>query len=433
MESDSESSLSETRGEWVIGLCEVGDPASFLLSYTCSPCALAYARTNLDDSSCIFNLMCLPICCLPVSRWLMRTAYDIEAAQGSEAVDCLQSTFLPCCVVNQMFQTSAQYGNTSHGGGYFSNVRDFHLTLGTCKDELGDVDSCCDTSCAINYVGNTSLCMYSFLCCPCAISEVMDLSMGMPTFYGCFCITPCAARNLVRYHFRVHGDDLLQEVCMPAVASLALWAGTTSILAPIPVMGLMLPEVYAEAKLRGKTNIRKYLTYGGHEAFVPYESYNTTAYSPEEEFLLNSRSRDDATLNSEVDAKSHASADGSFSALSKASLGANTDTREVGQSQGSKKDRKNSNTKGLGDLAQGQPAPHGRGKLKRRHLPRAGRVMLAQQWDRDIPTAETNYEIRQPVYRPREGELAGEACAEKALEGPGSGTAHEAAPLPPGS
>ena len=393
--SDSDSSVAayERSGEWVIGLCEVGDPASCALSFFCSPCALAYSRSNLDDSSCVFNLLCLPYCCMPVSRWLLRTAYDIKPALGSDSMDCIESSFLPCCVVNQMFQTSASYGNTSSGGGHFSNVRDFHLTLGSCKDEIGDID---------NYIGNTCLCLYSFLCFPCATSESLDLAMGMPQFYGCCCVTPCAARNLVRYQFRIRGDDLLEEVCLPTVAGLALWAGTTSILAPIPVLGMMLPESYAETRFRGRTGGNKYLTVGGHETFVPYESYHATAYGAEEEEerLLNTCSRDDMTVNSEADAQSYFSADFSLPSLhsaataatGKASIGMRVETRGP--------ERRKDKEKGLGDPTIEKPA-RGPKKLKSRHLPRANHAMLAQQWDREFPSAETSYEVRQPIYRPK--------------------------------
>ena len=421
MESDEDDSQYdnwseplEEQGKWVIGLCEVGDPASCVLSYICSPCALAYARSNLDDSSCMFNLICMPICCMPVSRWLLRTAYDIEPAQGIEAMDCVESAFLPCCVVNQMFQTSAQYGNTSHGGGYFSNVRDFNLTCGTCKDEIvSDFDGC--GVCATNYVGHTSLCMYSFICCPCAISEIMDISMGMPSYYGCCCVTPCAARNLIRYHYRVRGDDILEEMCVPIVASLALWAGTTSVLAPIPVLGLMLPEAYTEAKFRGKTRINKYLTYGGHETFVPYDNYNATAYNPEEEFLLGSQSRDDMTVNSELEAMS--AADCSLSVVSKASSNTKMDVREGNKVPGNIKEG-SSSSKGIDDLSHGQPRARRTRKIQPRHLPRANSVMLARHGDLNIPSAETSYDVKQPKYHSERHGLTGSGRDEKASKKP---------------
>jgi hypothetical protein len=42
-----------------IDLFDIGDPSLCCYSYCCCYCASAHARTNLDGSSCCFNLFCL--------------------------------------------------------------------------------------------------------------------------------------------------------------------------------------------------------------------------------------------------------------------------------------------------------------------------------------------------------------------------------------
>lgn len=44
---------------FLVSLCDVGNVCLCLYSYTCFPCARAQARTNMDGSSCCFNLWCL--------------------------------------------------------------------------------------------------------------------------------------------------------------------------------------------------------------------------------------------------------------------------------------------------------------------------------------------------------------------------------------
>ena len=68
--------------EWELSLFEIGELQTCILSYIFAPCAIAYARNQLDESPIIFNLFCTSIC---TNRWLVRTAYGIngEAETGT--------------------------------------------------------------------------------------------------------------------------------------------------------------------------------------------------------------------------------------------------------------------------------------------------------------------------------------------------------------
>ena len=81
---------------WAISLFEIGDIGTCLYSYCCTPCALAQARTNLDGSSCCFNICFLTSC---PERWMIRTAYGIH---GNAWEDCFIPCACPCCVANQV-------------------------------------------------------------------------------------------------------------------------------------------------------------------------------------------------------------------------------------------------------------------------------------------------------------------------------------------
>lgn len=39
--------------------------------------------------------------------------------------------------------------------------------------------------------------------------------IGMPFFMGCCCVNMCAARNLIRYQYRISGDDFIEELVIP--------------------------------------------------------------------------------------------------------------------------------------------------------------------------------------------------------------------------
>jgi hypothetical protein len=94
--------------DWEIGLYDSGDVLYCFYSYFCCPCALASSRSYLDDSSWLYNIFCSKIC---ITRWLIRSAYSIE---GHVAYDVMASMCCPCCIVNQMLQTTMKHRNLSN-------------------------------------------------------------------------------------------------------------------------------------------------------------------------------------------------------------------------------------------------------------------------------------------------------------------------------
>lgn len=223
--------------QFAIGLFEIGDCSSCLCSYICCPCALASARSHLDDSVYVFNIACLPCCCITPVRWMIRTAYDIP---GDAWGDCLRSVFCPCCTINQLLQTSYKRGNTSVSGGVAHNSRDFSFFFGTCSNDL---PTCC----------------YTTLCVPCATGASLQVATGMPYILGCCCVTPCGARNIIRYQYRLAGDDVLDELCAPLAASLLLFSMFATPLVVLPIFSAHSTQIYNEAQYRGRTTQPKYL------------------------------------------------------------------------------------------------------------------------------------------------------------------------------
>jgi hypothetical protein len=226
------------------------------------------ARTNLDNSSCLFNLMCLPICCMPTSRWIVRTAYDIE---GDETDDLFSSLFLPCCTVNQLYQTSKQLGSDSIGGNDF-NVREYYLTETLCRDDLHSLS---------NNMSNCMMCAYSYFCFPLASAQALHDAMGMPYGFGVCCVTPCATRNLIRYHYRIAGDELFEELAVPGLLAAALVAATSLFYLPVLVPGLLLPQVYIESKHHGDAPVyARYLRTDDHDVWARYRHGASRAGGP---------------------------------------------------------------------------------------------------------------------------------------------------------
>ena len=227
----------EDAPQFAIGLFDIGDCRSCLCSYICCPCSLASARSHMDDSVYIFNILCLPVCCITPVRWMIRSAYDIP---GDAYQDCYTSTFCPCCVLNQLLQTSFKRGNTSVSGGYSHNSREFSFFFGTCSN---DVATCCYTS----------------LCVPCATGAALQIATGMPYMLGCCCVTPCAARNIIRYQYRLAGEELMDELCAPIGTTVFLTGLFGSPLTALPILSAYSAQIYNEAQYRGRPSQPKYL------------------------------------------------------------------------------------------------------------------------------------------------------------------------------
>jgi len=181
--------------KFAIELCEVGDCESCLFSYCCSCCAFAQARTYLDESPAILNFCMVSSV---VERWLVRSAYDIP---GDACSDCYTTTFCHCCAANQAYQTAKARGNPVDNGGRYSNVNPFVTPLPPRTATWQDY-------------------AYSCCCMPCATGDMMERAVGMPWYLGCCCVKICAARNIMRYQYRVKGNDVLEEFAAPLGAQI---------------------------------------------------------------------------------------------------------------------------------------------------------------------------------------------------------------------
>ena len=93
------------------------------------------------------------------------------------------TTFCPCCAANQLYQTTSylKFPATNVGPKYNFN-------------EMAQTNNQWT-------LGNT---LYMCCCMPCAVGDSMNRAMDMPWLLGCCCMPLCSARNVLRYHHRVH-------------------------------------------------------------------------------------------------------------------------------------------------------------------------------------------------------------------------------------
>lgn len=131
-----------------------------------------------------------PYCFFLFLRWLARTAYGIP---GTDLDDFLLGCFCPCCSINQVLQTTKSYGYPPKAGKAY-NQQNFSSKLGS---------------------GSCSHCLQTFFCTPCTIGTIAEKGLGMPWWMGCTMLTPCSIRNIMRYHYRIKGNDVLDELCLP--------------------------------------------------------------------------------------------------------------------------------------------------------------------------------------------------------------------------
>lgn len=148
--------------------------------------------------------------------------------------------------MNQLLQTAYKRGNTSISGGMGHNSREFSFFFGTCSNDL-------------------STCCYTTVCIPCATGASLQISTGMPYAMGCCCVTPCAARNIIRYQYRLVGDDMMDELCAPLAASLLLFGMFATPLSALPIFSAHSTQIFNEAQYRGRTTQPKYLV--GHSGY----------------------------------------------------------------------------------------------------------------------------------------------------------------------
>ena len=208
--------------EWSISLCAPGTCNDCMYAYCCTPCALAQSRTNLDGTSCCFNFLLGNAISM---RWMIRTAYGI---QGDDCSDCCTTLCCPCCVVNQMYQTSKILGDP------FGPAPGAHLVRG---QEWAGANEPCDCL----------SCFCACFCLYCTQGRVLQDSMGMSTCMGCCCVNPCFARNMVKVHYRVGkaDDDCCNDACIPCLISAP--SGGAAL---YPYLVYFLMQMAAETKVK---------------------------------------------------------------------------------------------------------------------------------------------------------------------------------------
>jgi hypothetical protein len=72
-------------------------------------------------------------------------------------------------------------------------------------------------------------------------------------------MTPCAARNVLRYQYRLRGDDISEELLGPIAASVALYGLFVTPLMLLPIISSYSNQIYNEVQYRGKSMHQRYL------------------------------------------------------------------------------------------------------------------------------------------------------------------------------
>lgn len=213
--------------DFSISLLDVGDPSACAYAWFCYPCALASARSNLDDSHWMYNMFCLGHV---AERWMIRTAYNIPGGGGQ---DCVVACCCFPCSANQLYQTTKTRGNPTVNGGRSYNKERFERPV----ENRGVLKRFC---CAV-------------FCNPCTTGHAVHMAVGMPFWMGCMCTNMCTARNIIRYQHRIIGHDFLDECVLPSLIVLATGAALFFMpllvcVAPVVVARSMQLQAQAEAR-----------------------------------------------------------------------------------------------------------------------------------------------------------------------------------------
>lgn len=145
-----------------------------------------------------------------------------------------------------MLQTTASYGNPPESGAVY-NRNKFDSSLGKC---------------------DCNLCMRALFFMPCEVAEIAQKGVGMPWWMAFCLLNPCSVRNLVRYQYRIQGNDLMEELCAPC----SYYGGTTCLtccfaflfcpcvsLALCPTYVGFLNQLRAEVDTKGSGEKERYL------------------------------------------------------------------------------------------------------------------------------------------------------------------------------
>jgi len=212
---------------WEISLFQCGSISDCIFACCCPFFASSYTRTLFDGSPFIFNLFCLGF--IP-TRYLIRTAYGIN---GSPIDDCLKGIFCPCCSSNQLYQTVKKKGRLDDYNTIKYNYFESHQNASLC------IDYC-----------------KAMVLFQCYTAKALEISVGMPYALGLCCMNPCSARNIIRYHYRIDGHDIIEECLLPAclftLASASLSCGF-----PCGLCCVVPPLLETVVKVKSETTYRE--------------------------------------------------------------------------------------------------------------------------------------------------------------------------------
>jgi hypothetical protein len=85
----------------------------------------------------------------------------------------------------------------------------------------------------------------------------MEEAMGMPFWMGCCCMYPCAARNAMRYHYRIRNDEgeCCEDGCVPfAVVTFTHCLPPVSQWLVAVYWTIFVMQMLAESKARARPN-----------------------------------------------------------------------------------------------------------------------------------------------------------------------------------
>lgn len=246
--------MTDRRDKWPIGCCACGNFCDCIVGCCFPIFAIPLARSNMDGSECCFNMCCVNGV---VTRWLVRTGYGIP--EGGIMEDCCIPYCCCPCNSNQIYQTSKMLGPLKNGGKRFN------------KNKWQDPVSTSNCDCG--------LFCYSCCCMQCAVGTVVKDSLGMPWCMGCCCMNCCTSRNLIRYHYRIQGNDCCDEClapltyqaclcCISSAASLIIPC-TSCCLIPLGIipMVVFLSAQLQESRTRGGGDNHRYIA--GYDTAAP--------------------------------------------------------------------------------------------------------------------------------------------------------------------
>ena len=231
----------------------------------CPQCVTAKARTDYDESSIIFNCLCVNPC---VARSLIREGYGIK---GDWIQDIVFGCCLPCCTSIQLLSEVKERGGRHN---WFPNTTASNTStlINICKcwyycfnygyicawllpkittDKnaytyctLASSDSAVPLSALCSCVDQENMgefkrgilecfapgvgvCCLACCCPQCVTAKARTDFDESNLFFNCLCVNPCVARSLIREGYGIRGDwvqDVLLGCCLPCCTATQLFS-----------------------------------------------------------------------------------------------------------------------------------------------------------------------------------------------------------------